>query len=98
MKASYGPCLRKTATVTAISLALSACAVGPDFLKPAPPKDAGYAPKPLPVQTASATVFGGDAQHFIAGKDIPFDWWTTYRSPALNALVEKAFKANPTIE
>ena len=98
MKASYGPCLRKAATVTAISLALSACAVGPDFLKPAPPKDAGYAPKPLPVQTASATVFGGDAQHFIAGKDVPFDWWTTFRSPALNALVEKAFKANPTIE
>ena len=85
-------------TGATVFLALSGCAVGPDFLKPAPPKDAGYAPKPLAVQTASATVFGGGAQHFLAGKDIPFDWWTTFRSPALDALVEKAFKANPTID
>ncbi len=98
MKASYGPRLKRAATGTAVLLALSACAVGPDFLKPASPKDAGYAPKPLPVQTASATGYGGDVQHFLAGKDIPFDWWTTFQSPALNALVEKAFKANPTIE
>jgi NodT family efflux transporter outer membrane factor (OMF) lipoprotein len=98
MKASERPSFKKALTGTAILLALSGCAVGPDFLKPAPPKDAGYAPKPLPVQTASATVYGGDAQHFAAGKDIPFDWWTTFQSPALDALVEKAFKANPTIE
>jgi NodT family efflux transporter outer membrane factor (OMF) lipoprotein len=98
MKTSYSPCLRKTATATAISLALSACAVGPDFLKPDPPKGADYAPKPLPAQTASASIPGGGTQHFSEGKDVPFDWWTTFQSPALNALVEKAFKANPTIE
>jgi NodT family efflux transporter outer membrane factor (OMF) lipoprotein len=83
---------------TAIALALSACAVGPDFVKPDPPKDAGYSPKPLPIKTASATIYGGGAQHFVEGADIPFDWWTTFQSPALNTLVEKAFKANPTIE
>jgi NodT family efflux transporter outer membrane factor (OMF) lipoprotein len=82
----------------AIALLLSACAVGPDFLKPDPPKDAGYSPKSLPVQTASAAVYGGGVQHFVAGADIPFDWWTVFQSPALNALVEKAFRANPTIE
>jgi NodT family efflux transporter outer membrane factor (OMF) lipoprotein len=83
---------------TAITLALSACAVGPDFVKPDPPKDAGYSPKPLPIKTASAAAYGGGAQHFVEGADIPFDWWTTFQSPALDALVEKAFKANPTIE
>jgi NodT family efflux transporter outer membrane factor (OMF) lipoprotein len=82
----------------AIMAQLSACAVGPDFLRPDPPKDAGYAPKPLPLKTASAATYGGGAQHFVAGVDIPFDWWTAYQSPALNALVEQAFRANPTIE
>lgn len=98
MKAPNRPSFKNAVTGTAVLLALSGCAVGPDFLKPAPPKDAGYAPKPLPTQTAAATVFGGEAQHFLSGNDIPFDWWTTFQSPALDALVERAFKANPTIE
>jgi len=89
---------RVTASGVPLALVLSACAVGPDFLTPEAPKDAGYAPKPLPVQTASAAVYGGGAQYFVEGQDIPFDWWKTFQSPALNALVEKAFRANPTIE
>ena len=81
-----------------IGVLLSACAVGPDFLRPEPPKKAGYAPKSLPAGTASAAVYGGDVQHFIEGRDIPFDWWTAFQCPALNALVEQALRANPTIE
>jgi NodT family efflux transporter outer membrane factor (OMF) lipoprotein len=81
----------------AVVLALSDCAVGPDFLKPDAPQDAGYSPKPLPTQTAWASVYGGGAQHFSEG-DISFDWWKVFQSPALNSLVLKAFRANPTIE
>src|SRR6202030_2121330 len=36
-------------------------------------------------------------QRLIGGRDIPFEWWELFQSPALNALVERAFKANPTI-
>jgi len=43
------------------------------------------------------TVHGGEAQRLISGRDIPFAWWELFQSPALNALVERAFKANPTI-
>jgi NodT family efflux transporter outer membrane factor (OMF) lipoprotein len=82
----------------AIVMLLSACAVGPDFLRPDPPNNAGYSPKSLPTRTASASAYGGDVQHFIEGRDVPFDWWTTFQCPALNALVEKALRANPTIE
>ena len=48
-------------------------------------------------QTASAPVAGGEAQHFVQGLDIPGQWWTLFRSPALNALVEQAIAANPTL-
>ncbi len=86
------------ATLLAIASLLSACSVGPDFLRPAAPKDAGYTPMPLPKTTTTAAIYGGDAQRFIEGGDIRFDWWTVFQSPALNALVEKAIRANPTIE
>jgi len=73
------------------------CAVGPNFHKPQVPKDAGYTTAPLPQTTASANVLAGDAQRFVSGQDVSFRWWEAYGSPALNSLVEQAFRANPTI-
>jgi NodT family efflux transporter outer membrane factor (OMF) lipoprotein len=80
----------------------SGCAVGPNFHRPPPPagaavSGAGYAPQPLPDATASAHVLGGDAQRFVMGEDVSFKWWEAFGSPALNSLVEQAFRANPTI-
>jgi NodT family efflux transporter outer membrane factor (OMF) lipoprotein len=73
------------------------CAVGPRYHKPEAPADAGYAPTPLPETSSSAPIAGGDVQRFISGRDLPFEWWQLFQSPALNALVERAFKANPTV-
>ena len=81
-----------------MALVLCACAVGPDFLRPAAPPGAGFAPNPLPAVTVSAQVYGGDAQRFLPGQDVPFDWWKTFQCAPLNTLVEKALLANPTIE
>lgn len=77
---------------------LSACTVGPDFVRPETPKDAGFTAEKLVPKTASANVPGGGAQHFVAGQDIPGEWWTLFRSASLNALIEEALKANPDIE
>ena len=86
------------ALVVCVSLGLvSACAVGPRFQRPKPPADGGYSPAPLPQTSSSAQLHGGEPQHLAAGRDIPFEWWELFRSPALNSLIEKAFKANPTI-
>jgi len=63
------------------------CAVGPSFHRPEAPADAGYAPAPLPPSSASAPIHGGDAQRLLGGRDIPFEWWQLFKSPALNALV-----------
>ena len=81
-----------------VTLALCAgCAVGPTYHKPGPPANAGYAPGPLPDSTASADVQGGEQQHLVSGRDLAFEWWQLFQSPLLNALVQQAFKANPTV-
>jgi NodT family efflux transporter outer membrane factor (OMF) lipoprotein len=81
-----------------MSAALAAgCAVGPRYHRPQAPANAGYAPSPLPQSNASAPIAGGEAQQLISGRDIPFAWWELFQSPALNALVERALRANPTI-
>jgi NodT family efflux transporter outer membrane factor (OMF) lipoprotein len=76
---------------------VAGCAVGPNFHRPAAPAGAGYTTAPLPEATASANVLGGDAQRFVMGQDVAFKWWEAFGSPALNSLVEQAFRANPTI-
>src|SRR5271157_4663838 len=95
MSAGRGPLPR--AAFIAAALLLAACEVGPNFERPAPPGITGYTPEPLPAQTASAPVAGGEAQHFVQGLDIPAQWWTLFHSPALNALVEQAMTANPSL-
>jgi NodT family efflux transporter outer membrane factor (OMF) lipoprotein len=87
--------VRAAALVGSAALA-AGCAVGPNFHRPKAPANAGYA-SPLPQTSASAPIHGGEAQHLISGRDIPFEWWELFKSPALDALVERAFKANPTI-
>ncbi|WP_191488812.1 efflux transporter outer membrane subunit [Pseudomonas sp. FEN] len=94
------PRLRQTlvpATVLCIAL-LTGCAVGPDFVRPSVAKNAGYWPEKLATTTASADVStGGSAQKLVEGLDIPGQWWTLFRSPALNVLVEEALKANSDV-
>jgi NodT family efflux transporter outer membrane factor (OMF) lipoprotein len=73
------------------------CAAGPNYRKPEAPAGAGYVPAPLPEATSSAPVHGGEVQRFIPGRDVSFEWWELFQSPSLNALVERAFRANPTL-
>jgi NodT family efflux transporter outer membrane factor (OMF) lipoprotein len=76
---------------------LAGCTVGPDFKRPDLPASAGYTKEKMPVETASAPSAGGAAQRFVDGLDIPGEWWTLFRSPPLNRLVEEALKANPSL-
>ena len=88
--------VRATLVVASAALATS-CAVGPQYHRPLAPANAGYAPTPLPESSVAAPVHGGEAQRLVNDRDIPFEWWELFKSPALNALVERAFKANPTV-
>lgn len=77
---------------------LSGCAAGPDYKRPNAPTATSYTAQPFVSQTASTDSAQGEAQHFISTKDIPFDWWTLFQSPKLNALIERTLKASPSIE
>jgi NodT family efflux transporter outer membrane factor (OMF) lipoprotein len=88
--------LRPHFLFAALFIALTGCAVGPNFHRPAAPQDAGYTTQPLP-QTTASDIPGGDAQQFILGQDVPYEWWEAFGSPAINSLVERAFRANPTV-
>jgi NodT family efflux transporter outer membrane factor (OMF) lipoprotein len=81
---------------------LTACAVGPNYHAPPAPATSGYvAPGSLPAATAgtqSAPVAAGDSQHFMSGMDIPGQWWALFKSPDLNALIERAMAHSPTLE
>lgn len=85
--------------VACLSATLSGCAVGPDFHPPAAPPVEHYTAPPLPEQTLAAPAIGaGHAQRFESGADLPAQWWTLFRSPALDRLVTAALKANPDLE
>jgi NodT family efflux transporter outer membrane factor (OMF) lipoprotein len=85
------------ATVAAAAL-LAGCAVGPDFRAPAAPQITRYTREPLALRTSSAAVSGGAAQHFDVGRDVPLQWWTVFKSPALDALIAQALQNNPTVQ
>lgn len=76
--------------------ALCAC-VGPNFHRPAPPSADRFTAEALPTTTASADTPDGAAQKFLAGEDVPRNWWTLFGSPELDALVEQTLRANPSV-
>jgi NodT family efflux transporter outer membrane factor (OMF) lipoprotein len=81
------------------ALAISACAVGPNYRQPAAPQTSGFVPPgALPATTTAAPLPGGEAQRFVAGLDIPGQWWTLFKSPELNALIERGIVHSPTLE
>jgi NodT family efflux transporter outer membrane factor (OMF) lipoprotein len=94
---AYGILLRSL--LAAAAGALAACSTVADYQPPAPPRAAAYAPAsaPLATQTASAPAPLGGPQRLDPTKEIPHDWWTLFQSRPLNALIERAFNANPSI-
>lgn len=81
----------------AAAMLLTGCAVGPDFLHPAAPEIIRYTREPL-TTTSAADIASGQTQHFVVGRDIPQEWWKLFRSPGLNALIERSLQNNPNLQ
>ncbi|MBE0582128.1 MAG: RND transporter, partial [Desulfofustis sp.] len=73
------------------------CTVGPDFNRPAKPEVATYTATPFPAHTAAAPTALGGAQRFIEGGVVNPQWWRDLGSPKLDALIEEALRASPTL-
>jgi NodT family efflux transporter outer membrane factor (OMF) lipoprotein len=76
---------------------MAGCTVGPDFHHPPAPVLASYARPSLGTTTASSEVVGSEAQRFVPEQELSSQWWTLFQSPPLNALLEHALQASPTL-
>ena len=77
-----------------VTLAMTACSTGPVH-PPDVPMSPQYTSVPVDIPAAAAT--GVPAQSLVAGQDMPEQWWTLFKSPALDALVRQALENSPTI-
>lgn len=66
-------------------LLLTACTLGPDFVRPKAPIATHYVDERL-------------QQQFDVQKIIPIQWWKIYQSPALNRFMSKALRASPDLK
>jgi NodT family efflux transporter outer membrane factor (OMF) lipoprotein len=76
---------------------LTGCAVGPDFHRPEPPATKDYTPAAMPEKTSATSGIAGEAQRFLAGRDIPDLWWTLFHSKALDQMIRQALAGSPTL-
>ena len=72
-----------------LALALSACAVGPDFKRPASPAVGGYA------MTGDDTPA---STRVALGATVTQSWWSAFHSPALDGLMRQALADNPSLQ
>ena len=84
--------------LAAMAALLPGCAVGPDYVRPAPPPADRFTEMPLPASTGGVAARAGADQVFVPGADVPGDWWSLFRSAALTRLVTAAIRQNPTLE
>ena len=89
--------IRRTTAIGVTALLLAGCMVGPDFQRPDAPPATRYTEQPLPQETVSAPATGGAAQRFVAGGNLPEQWWSLYRSEPLDRLIRDALADSPTL-
>jgi len=77
------------------TLGLAGCAVGPNYVRPDPPKTPRYTANPIPKTTVVAD---GKVQHFEDGKQVHGDWWRLFENPKVDAFVAQSLAGNPTLQ
>jgi NodT family efflux transporter outer membrane factor (OMF) lipoprotein len=84
-----------------VAAALSACVVGPDFKRPATPAPSAYVlpEDSLESEASSAPESASRApqQQFNLGTNPAAEWWTTFGSRELDAVVGEAIVRNQTL-
>ncbi len=74
---------------------LAGCAVGPNFVRPAPPAVDRYSERSDPTSTRLAE---GESQRLERGAQVVGNWWTLFDSPQVDALMEQAVAENQSLK
>jgi NodT family efflux transporter outer membrane factor (OMF) lipoprotein len=83
------------AIVSVYALGFAGCAVGPDFTRPTTPSAARYTADTLRGEGESGNV---TVQHLAMGQEIAGEWWTLFRSDAIDQLIKQALANNRSLE
>lgn len=82
-------------TIFILSLGLSACAVGPDFVPPAAPEVKNYT---MTEMTTVLTAGGNEAtQNIEIGQTVSSQWWQLFHSAQLNSVITQALAHNQSL-
>ena len=82
------------ALLASSALIVAGCAVGPNFTRPVPPPATRYVADVPGDEAASA---GTQPQRITLGRQIEGDWWTLFRSEAIEQVVAQAVNHNRTL-
>jgi NodT family efflux transporter outer membrane factor (OMF) lipoprotein len=82
----------------ALSIAISGCAVGPNFKPAAVPDVTGYVKGNLESPSPGKGSPSVAGQRFISGADVATRWWAAFKSSSLNNLVRQAVNHNPNLQ
>ena len=85
---------RTSAAAAVASMLAAACSFGPNGNPPAMPEPAHYGADAQPTQTVPAQ---GVTQQFVAGEKAVPEWWRSFQSDQLNALVDEGLRNSPTL-
>ena len=84
-----------------LALALSGCAVGPSFERPAAPAAERYTTDALRSEAAQSPSGAQgsveNAQHTALGRRIEGNWWSLFKSDALEGVIRQAITGNRTL-
>ncbi|AXE98242.1 efflux transporter outer membrane subunit [Paraburkholderia hospita] len=88
--------MTRTSFAVAVACVIAAaCSFGPNGNPPAMPEPAHYGADPQPTQTVPAQ---GVTQQFVVGAKAVPQWWRTFESDQLNALVDEGLRNSPTLD
>lgn len=84
----------RTLCALAVAMAMSGCAVGPDFVRPAAPVEEGY----VKVEGVNESVAAnGIKQSMSASNRLNADWWRLFQSAPMDDAVRMAINNSPTL-
>lgn len=79
----------RTLFAVGLAIAVSACTVGPDFHPPNAPTTTRYTSEQDPAVSATPQI--------VLGAKISRQWWTFFRSSALDGVIRQALAHSPTL-